>query len=32
MKNSKATTNSTAKNLQIDVTRLWLVSLKQYNK
>ena len=32
MKNAKANTNFTTKNLQIDVTRIWSLSLKQYNK
>ena len=32
MKNAKANRNFTTKNLQTDVTRIWSVSLKQYNK
>ena len=32
MKNAKTNINFTTKNLQIDVTVIWLVSLKQYNK
>ena len=30
--NDKASINFTIKNLQIDVTVIWSVSLKQYNK
>ena len=32
MKNAKANRNFTTKKLQTDVTRIWSVSLKQYNK
>ena len=32
MKNAKANRNFTTKNLQTDVTIIWSVSLKQYNK
>ena len=32
MKNAKANTNFIKKNLQTDVTGIWLVLLKQYNK
>ena len=32
MKHAKANTNFKKKNLQIDVTRIWFVTLKQYNK
>ena len=32
MKNAKNNTNIMTKNLQINVTEIWLVSLKQYNK
>ena len=32
MINAKTKTNFKTKNLQIDVTRIWLLSFKQYNK
>ena len=32
MENAKATINFITKNLQIDVTKIQLISLKQYNK
>ena len=32
MKNAKTNTNFTTKNLQTDMTWIWIVSLKQYNK
>ena len=32
MKNDKTNTNFTTKNLKTDVTRIWSVSLRQYNK